>query len=86
MSCSCVTIHSYIHGMKHVYKWAGGTIIVEQRLAKNREICLGNLKHEKPCPYMYSDKDPGSGVALVILESDHDLLDSIGRVIFKKNA
>lgn len=46
----------------------------EQRPAKHRvDICLATKNPEKYCNgfYLYSDKDPGSGLCFVVVKTDN---------------
>lgn len=46
----------------------------EQRPAKHRvDICLATKDPEKYCNgfYLYSDKDPGSGLCFVVVKTDN---------------
>jgi len=51
----------------------GFTYWYERRLAKEGELCLSTTDPEKYCngPYRYSSKDPGDGIAFVIVDTDN---------------
>jgi hypothetical protein len=49
--------------------YEGNRYVYEKRLAKNGEICLATKNPQQYCNgfYSFSSKDPGSGIAFVVV-------------------